>query len=228
MKVPQLVGGRFRERLTRFSCLVDMNGTATLCFLPNPGRLIELLIQGREVLLVPQKGKERKTPYDLFALRHEGKWVVVDSRVPNRLTYESLLTGVIPEFKGYDEVKPEPAYGTSRFDFLLENGEDKCLMEVKSCTLVEKGVAMFPDAPTTRGRRHMEELLMAKKQGYRACVLFIIQREDAEVFRPNEGTDPDFSRALRKAASRGVEVLAYASAFRGNEIRLKEKIPVKL
>lgn len=228
MKVPRLVGGRFKERLTRFSCLVEAEGAMAPCFLPNPGRLKELLIQGSEVLLVPQKRGDRKTPYDLFALRHHGMWVVVDSRVPNRLVHEALLSHSIPELSGYGEVKPESVYGSSRLDFLLKGEGGACLLEVKSCTLVENGVAMFPDAPTTRGRRHVEELLEAKKQGYRACVLFLIQRGDAGVFRPNDVTDPDFGRALRKAASGGVEVLAYASVFDDKEVRLTEKVPVEL
>jgi sugar fermentation stimulation protein A len=228
MRVPRLVGGSFRERLTRFSCAVELGGRAVECFLPNPGRLNELLVRGNKALLVPRGSGNRKTSYDLFALRHGGGWVVVDSRVPNRLVHEALLHGSIPELGGYGEVIPEPSYASSRFDFLLKSAGEACLVEVKSCTLVKQGKAMFPDAPTLRGRRHMQELLEARSQGYRACVLFVVQREDAVVFSPNDDTDIEFGRALRHAAGGGVEVLAYASALRGDEVALTGRIRVEL
>jgi sugar fermentation stimulation protein A len=228
MRVTCLVGGRFKERLTRFSCMVEVSGTLVPCYLPNSGRLEELLLPGKRALLMRQKSKKRKTCYDLFALRHRGIWVVVDSRVPNRLVYEALVEKDIPELRGYPKVRKETSYGSSRLDFLLSGGEGTCLLEVKSCTLVEGGVAMFPDAPTSRGRRHVEELLQAKKQGHRACILFIIQRNDARVFQPNDRAHREFGDTLRKAASEGVEVLAYASAFNGTEVRLTERVPINL
>ncbi len=228
MRVQRLVGGRFRERLTRFSCLVDVEGVTAPCFLPNPGRLTELLVRGNKALLVPKGSENRKTHYDIFALRHREGWVVVDSRVPNRLVHEAITSGSIPELRGYQEVKPEPYYASSRFDFLLTDAGEACLVEVKSCTLVKQGTAMFPDAPTLRGRRHMQDLLEAKNHGYRACVMFVIQREDAGVFSPNDETDEEFGRALRRAARGGVEVLAYASVFRDGDVALTRRIRVEL
>jgi sugar fermentation stimulation protein A len=124
-------------------------------------------------------------------------------------------------------VHPEFKYGNSKFDFLLMDGE-KCLLEVKSCTLVKNNVAMFPDAPTDRGRRHVEELIYAKKDGYRTCVIFVIQRPDAERFSPNDKTDPKFGKTLRKAFQEGVEVYAYSSEFAGKNITLIGRIEVVL
>jgi sugar fermentation stimulation protein A len=228
MRISGVVEGRFYKRLTRFSCLVEVKGELTSCFLPNPGRLQELLVEGRELLLLPGKHSRRKTPYDLFAIRSANTWVVVDSRIPNFLVYEALRKEELPEFAGYDEVRKEPLYGSSRFDFLLQGREKTCFLEVKSCTLVKRGVALFPDAPTVRGRRHLAELLRARREGNRACILFLVQRDDAGVFSPNDAVDKGFGVALREAVSGGVEALAYASSFDGRRIRISRKVPVVL
>ena len=158
---------------------------------------------------------------------HQGELVSVDTRVPNRLVFLALKNKDITEFSKYDFVKPESGYGSSRFDFFLSNDNEKCLLEVKSCTLVENGVALFPDAPTSRGRRHLLELIDAKKEGYRACVLFVVQRVNAHVFGPNDKTDPGFGEAFRKALKNGVEAYAYYSEFVGNRIFLRGKLEVR-
>lgn len=128
------------------------------------------------------------------------------------------------EFSKHNTVKPEYPYGHTRFDFLLSNGHEHCLLEVKSCTLVKDGVAMFPDAETKRGSRHVKDLLEAKNEGYRACILFVIQRTDASVFSPNDEADPEFGKVLRHAATQGVEVYAYCSEFVEDRIVLREKL----
>jgi len=131
------------------------------------------------------------------------------------------------EFSEYTLIRPEYMYGHTRFDFFLANG-DNCFLEVKSCTLVKDGVAMFPDAETVRGRRHVRDLMKAKKEGYRACVLFIVQRSDADLFAPNDETDPEFGKVLREAVVEGVEVYAYFSEFIDNKISLKGKVKLDL
>lgn len=126
-------------------------------------------------------------------------------------------------------IKPEYSYGRAKFDFFLEGSELKpCLLEVKSCTLVRNGVAMFPDASTERGTRHVLELAKALNEGYRAAVLFVIQRMDAYMFTPNDQTDPNFGKALRKAAEWGVEVYAYSASFDKKRITLCGKVKVSL
>ncbi len=178
-------------------------------FLPNPGRMHELLTPGTEVVLREVLKENRKTDYDLIGVLYNGQMVSVDSRVPNKLVLEALKNRDIKELSEYNTIKPEYGYGHTRFDFFLANEQGRCLLEVKSCTLVKDGVAMFPDAKTERGRRHVTDLVKAKKEGYRACVLFIVQRTDANVFAPNDETDPEFGKVLRDAALEGVEVYAY-------------------
>ena len=141
---------------------------------------------------------------------------------------EALTKGDIAELADYSVIKPEHSFGHSRLDFLLANETEKCLVEVKSCTLVKDDVALFPDAPTERGRKHIRDLMNAKEEGYRACVLFLIQRNDAASFSPNDETDPEFGKLLRSAASEGVDVYAYSSIFSGNKISIDGKVQVKL
>jgi len=169
----------------------------------------ELLAPGTEVIVREVLKENRKTSYDLIGVFYNGQMVSVDSRVPNKLVLEALKNRDIKELSGYNIIKPEYGYGHTRFDFFLANEHESCLLEVKSSTLVKDGVAMFPDAKTERGRRHVRDLVKAKKEGYRACVLFIVQRIDAHLFAPNDETDPEFGKVLRDAAVKGVEVYAY-------------------
>lgn len=227
----KILEGVFERRLTRFSALVSVGGKALPCFLPNPGRLRELLIPNARVVLRESilKQGERKTLYDIVGVYSDGAVVSIDSRVPNKLVFEALKHGDLPEFSSYGAVKPEYRHERARFDFLLYGGPAKpCLLEVKSCTLVRNGVAMFPDAPTERGSKHVLELGKALDEGFRAAVLFITQRSDAKFFKPNEETDSKFGKALREAAKRGVEVYAYSAIFIGNKIMLNGKVEVTL
>ncbi len=217
--------GTFIQRLNRFACLVEVEGSQARAYLPNPGRLQELLIPSAAVLLRKCKGSVRKTGYDLIGVKAGETWVSVDSRVPNALFKEALEQGRLAEFKGYRIAQEEVAFGKSRLDFLLE---PPALVEVKSCTLVEEGIAKFPDAPTARGRRHLLELIEAKEEGYRCAVVFVIQRGDAFAFAPNDATDEAFGEALREAHRRGVEVLAYRCSFNGREIEIAERVRVVL
>jgi len=185
----RIIRGIFQERPNRFLALVNVENRALPSFLPNPGRMRELLTTGTEVVLREVLTENRKTNYDLIGVFYNGQMVSVDSRVPNKLVLEALKNRDIEELSGYNKIKPEYGYGHTRFDFFLSNDQERCLLEVKSCTLVKDGVAMFPDAETERGRRHVRDLVKAKKEGYRACVLFIVQRNDVQVFAPNDETD---------------------------------------
>lgn len=228
----RLLEGIFERRLTRFSVLVNVNGETLPCFLPNPGRLCELLVSGTKVVLREHVAarEKRKTSCDIVGVYSGNTIVSLDSRVPNKLVFEALKHGDLPEFRNYGALKTEYRHGRSRFDFLLYGGEmvKPCLLEVKSCTLVRDGIAMFPDAPTERGVRHVLELAKALNEGFRAALLFIIQRSDAKVFMPNDEVDPKFGMALREAAKRGVEVYAYMAVFAGNKIILNGKVEVGL
>lgn len=222
-----LVQGVFKKRLNRFLAVVNIDGSENSCFLPNPGRMHELLVPGTEMILKEINDVKRKTHYDILGVFYKGMIVSIDSRIPNKLIFEALKNDEIEEFSGYTRIKPEFAYGSSRFDFLLTNGKP-CIIEAKSCTLVNNGVALFPDAVTERGSRHLLELIKAKKEGYRACVLFLVQRIDAKYFSPNDETDTKFGKTLREASKNGVEIYAYTSELKGNEIKIKKRIPVKI
>lgn len=255
--------GTFISRPNRFLALVRISGMEVPCYLPDPGRLKELLFPGAEaVVRKPEdrepsppsaeisiqrrdrsemrrgEGKHRKTEYDMLAAvigtnGIQRKLVSVDTRLPNKLVHEALLNNSLREFEGYSKLTPEFRYGSSRLDFLLEKGNGtetgKCYLEVKSCSLVVKGVALFPDAPTERGSRHLRELMNAKSESrnYRACIMFIIQRDDARSLRPNEKTDLKFAQTLHMALSKGVEAFAYTVNFDENSMTLAQSIPIK-
>jgi len=259
----QKLSGSFISRPNRFLALVRIDGKATPCYLADPGRLMELLVPGVEVIVRCVQNESivngsasckrkrekstkdsrnvagnRRTQYDLFAVvLHEKdnveKLVSVDTRLPNRLVREALLKREPGEFRKYGKVVPEYRYGSSRLDFMLEglHGEknEKCLLEVKGCSLVIDGIALFPDAPTERGRRHLEELIKAKNDGTcnRACILFVVQREDAYSVEPNRSTDPKFADTLHLALSKGVEAYAYTAKVTKDHVILSRAVPVK-
>ena len=224
----KIIRGIFQGRPNRFLALVSIQNGTLPSFLPNPGRMHELLTPGTEVILREVSRDNRKTAHDLIGVLHNGQMVSVDSHVPNRLVLQALKNRDIEELSVYNTIEPEHPYRQNRFDFLLANKQERCLLEVKSCTLVKDGIAIFPDAKTERGRRHVRDLMEAKKEGYRACVLFVVQRTDAHTFSPNDETDPEFAKVLRDASVEGVEVFAYYSEFAGDKIGLKGKLPVEL
>jgi sugar fermentation stimulation protein A len=221
----------FITRLNRFTVLVRVEGRRVRAYLPNSGRLKEFLAPGR--LLILEKAKKngkRKTRYTVVgALAETGVKVSVDARMPNRLMAEALRQNELEEFKGFRLLRAEPELGAGRMDFLLEGAKgEKFLVEVKSCTLAENGVAMFPDAPTERGRRHLEGLTRMVEKGWKTAIVFLAQREDVEKFQPNHKEDPRFAEALKTAAGKGVKTYAYKATFDGKILRILERIPVKI
>ena len=219
----RILEGIFLEKVNRFLVLVKVDEVILLSFLPNPGRMKELLIPGRRVVLAEAKKEDRKTDYDLIGVKLPNQIVSLDSRIPNRIVLQALKDKELKEFSKYDYIRPEYSFGHTRFDFFLRNKDEECFLEVKSCTLVREGIALFPDAVTARGKRHVEDLIKAKKEGYRTSILFIVQRQDASVFSPNYNTDPDFGRALKEGKERGLEVYAYQSYFHKVEFFLEKK-----
>lgn len=229
MRFGELIPGIFMERLNRFVAHCEVEGRLCRVHVPNTGRLRELLVRGACVLLRRPK-QPGLTEYGLLLVRYRGLWVSVDSAsLPNRVVREALEQGNLPGFSGYDRVRPEAAYGKGRLDFMLYRGEElfACL-EVKGVTLVEEGAALFPDAPTIRGRRHVEELASLAGSGTRAAVLFVVQREDARFFAPNWRTDRKFCEALCRAVHAGVEVWAYGCAVDPTGAALQRELPVGL
>ncbi len=216
----------FLERPNRFLGVVNLNGKKVQCFIPNPGRMNELLTPKRKVFIFPKTGKHRKTKYDLTMVELDNTLVSIDSRLPNKLLRESIDRG-LEEFRGYTVKGTEPTFGDSRLDLKLTDGAKQILLEAKSCTLVMEGVAYFPDAPTRRGARHMNTLVKALEHG-RATVCFIVQRNDAHEWRPYEIRDPQFTNALRNAVKNGVEAYAYTCKVSIDSVSLEKRIPIKL
>jgi sugar fermentation stimulation protein A len=211
-----------------------MQGETVWAHLPNSGRLTELLVPGRRALLRERSGPAarrpvRKTNYDLILVELDGRWVSVDARLPNDLVAEALVERRMEPLLGYSSIRREVVFGQSRFDFLLEAPQRQpCLVEVKSVTLVLDGLGCFPDAVTRRGRRHLLELAAARREGHRAVVLFVVQRDDAVGLRPHDESDPDFGQALRSAASEGVEIYAYACCVEPQTVKIANAVSVYL
>ncbi len=225
----ELVPAIFLRRPNRFCVDVRLGEGEAAAHLADPGRLLELLIPGAELLLAPASGPQRKTRYTVALVRSGEVWVSINSQAPNRLVAEALERGGIAPLRGYALRDREVTHGASRFDFFLSGpGRPACWVEVKGVSLVEDGRALFPDAPTTRGRRHMDELAGLARSGQRAVALFVIQRSDAVVFSPHPERDPAFGAALRRAAASGVEVYAYACRVTPPHITLDHPIPVAL
>ena len=211
MIIKDLITINFMERPNRFTVLVNMEDKIEKAHLRDLGRLTELLIPGILLLLRPAKNSaKRKTKYDVIVVLNKDIWVIINSGFHSDIAAELIESRQVDEFKWYNIEKREYTYGKSRLDFLLSNNNVKMLLEVKGCTLVENGLAKFPDAPTTRGKRHLEELMLAKSEGLNAAVLFLIMREDAVEFTPNWEMDPDFSNALFEANKKNVEIIAYS------------------
>ena len=197
--------GRFLSRPNRFIAHVEMNGKMEICHVKNTGRCRELLIPGAKVWCAKAENPNRKTAYDLIAVEKGPYLVNMDSQAPNQAVGEWLRNGGLGNAQ---VVLPEQRFHDSRFDFYLERDGKPMFLEVKGVTLEKNGVCRFPDAPTQRGARHLRELTLAREQGYDAAVLFVIQMAPVRYLMPNDGTDPEFGKALREAASKGVAVLA--------------------
>ncbi|TAK29364.1 MAG: DNA/RNA nuclease SfsA [Chloroflexota bacterium] len=220
--------GILLSRPNRFLALVDLEGQTVSAHVPNSGRLPALLEPGKTVLVRPSPRADRRTSHDLVMVQHTTGLVSVDTRMPTLLVASALRAGLIPEMDGYDQVRPEVVYGQSRLDFRLSRQDEECMVEVKSVTLVEQGLALFPDAPTQRGTRHLRELLHAHQRGFRAVIFFVVQRRDAVHLSPNDPTDPLFGATLRDVVHRGVEAICYRCDVGRTLIRLDQRIPVQL
>jgi sugar fermentation stimulation protein A len=225
MIVDNLIAGKFVERPNRFIVVFKTkHGLTEIAHLRDPGRLKELLIPGVKLILrkVPPNPK-RKTCYDVIAVFNQGKWILINSGFHSDIAADLIGAGLITELSSYSIQKREYTYGKSRLDFLLTTKEKfKMLLEVKGCTLVEDGLAKFPDAPTIRGKKHLDELANSIDDGFNAAALFLIIRDDAMEFTPNTKMDPDFAVALRNAMEKGVLIVAYSfkNVYKNNSLHV--------
>ena len=202
MKYDNITRAVFLKRPNRFIAEVNIDGHREIVHVKNTGRCKELLIPGCEVWLTAPGTPDRKTKYDLVAVRKDnGILFNIDSQAPNKVVKEWL------DGQNYDRIVPEYTYGDSRIDFYMERGDEHYLMEVKGCTLEVGGIGYFPDAPTERGVKHLHELAAAVNKGYKAMLAFVIQMDGVSEVRPNIETHAEFGIALDEAKSAGVEVL---------------------
>ena len=216
----------FLSRPNRFIAQVLLNGEELTVHVKNTGRCKELLVPGCTVYMEKSPNPARKTAFDLVAVKKGRRLINMDSQAPNRLFEEWAQAGhFVP---GLTLLRPETTWGNSRFDFYWEAGERKGFVEVKGCTLEEGGWTYFPDAPTQRGVKHLEELIRARAEGYEAAVCFVIQMAGAEGFSPNDRTHPAFGQVLRRAAKAGVEILTRACHVTPEEVYITDSVPLRL
>lgn len=216
----------FLERPNRFIAHVELNGQKETVHVKNTGRCKELLVPGTEVILEKSANPARKTKYDLICVSKAGRWINIDSQIPNKAAEEWLLKGGF--FPEEIHVRREKVYGNSRFDLYVESPERKAFIEVKGVTLEEDNIARFPDAPTQRGLKHVEELSHCIKDGYEAYLLFVIQMKGITKFQPNWNTHPEFGDALIAAQTAGVKLLAYDCLVKENYMEIREPVPIDL
>ena len=230
MRYPNITPGLFRARPNRFIAHVEVEGALEVCHVKNTGRCRELLVPGAKVWLVESGNPARKTRYDLVAVekqRSGGSLLVnMDSQAPNRIFGEWAEEG---NFRpGLNLLRPETTFGNSRFDYYWEDSGKRGFVEVKGVTLEQDGVVRFPDAPTERGVKHLEELMAAKKAGYETAVCFIVQMEGMKHLEPNDATHPAFGEALRRCAGAGVRIFALECETAPGYVKAVGEIPVVL
>ena len=204
MNYRNVTEGIFVERPNRFIAIVEIDGTPEVCHVKNTGRCRELLIKGAEVYLTRSDRSDRKTKYDLIAVKKGDRLINIDSQAPNAAVKE-WLPKLFPDGVQFSS---EVTFGSSRFDFYVEAPTKRAFLEVKGVTLEEDGIVRFPDAPTERGIKHVEELAECVRQGYEAYILFVIQMSNVRYFTPNDDTHKAFGDALRRASAAGVKILA--------------------
>jgi len=224
MKYSSVKEARFLSRPNRFIAYVELNGETVVAHVKNTGRCKELLLPGATVYLSESDNPDRKTKYDLIAVKKGDRLINMDSAVPN-MTAPDYIRRLIPDVT---YLKPEVTYKSSRFDFYAETKTDKWFIEVKGVTLEADGVVLFPDAPTLRGEKHVHELISAMDEGYKAMILFVIQMENVKYFTPNIVTHKSFGEALSAASERGVAIEAADCAVTSDSVVINKRVEVIL
>ena len=229
MRYQHIVAGTFQARPNRFIARVTVNGQDEICHVKNTGRCAELLVPGARVYLESfPPDCPRKTKFDLVAVKKGTLLINMDSQAPNRAFGEFLRAGQLPALPAPTLVKAECAHGSSRFDFYAEQGSRRAFLEVKGVTLEEEGLALFPDAPTLRGIKHIRELALAAQEGFEAYAVFVVQMKGVHAFAPNLRTHPAFGQALQDARAAGVHILAYDCRIAPDAMAIGQPVPVLL
>lgn len=226
----EVIQGIFLKRYKRFFADVELsNGEIVTAHCPNTGSMTGCAVAGFKAAISKSDNPKRKLKYTLEMVHNTKCWIGVNTHLANRIVEEAILLKDIPELQDFCELRREVKYGEkSRVDFLLENEQQKTYVEVKNVTLVNGMNYLFPDAVTTRGQKHLQELIQVVEEGHQAVMLFLIQRNDAGIFKPADDIDPEYGKLLRKAAEKGVEILPYRADVSPQEIKIVEKIDYEL
>ncbi|MCU4166591.1 DNA/RNA nuclease SfsA [Carboxylicivirga caseinilyticus] len=224
-----LIHGRLIKRYKRFlsDILLD-NGEIVVAHCTNSGSMKTCLEENAEVYLSPAKDPKRKTRYTWEMIKINNQWVGINTLHPNQIAFEAIKNNEIPELSNYDHVQREVKVGNSRIDIMAQSKDETCFIEVKNVTMKVDNNALFPDAVTTRGKKHLNELIQLKKEGLRTVMLYIIQRMDVESFGPAEAIDPEYAQTLRLAYEKGVEIIPLQVRVSPTEIRIEKKLPFHL
>ena len=228
---PELLPGTLLRRYKRFLADVALDdGRRVTVHCANPGSMLNVAVQGRPVLLSDSENAARKLRYTWEMIHLGRSWVGVNTALPNALVAEAVRKGRIAELKGYEDLRREVPYGkSSRIDMLLSSRRrQNCYVEVKSVTMAEDGMAAFPDSVTERGQKHLEELMRVRRNRQRAVLLFWVFRRDCDAVRPADEIDPVYGKLLRKAAGRGVQILAYDANVTRRGVTARRRLPVVL
>ncbi len=223
-----IVPGIFLKRINRFIAEVEIYGKKELVHVRNTGRCREIFLPGAQIFLEEGNGEKRKTKYSLVAVYKEDRLINVDSQIVNYVFEEGVLNNKVPFLKNPDVFLREKTYNNSRFDFYYEQNDKKGFIEIKGVTLEKDNKTMFPDAPTLRGQKHLKELIHGVNEGYENYLVFIIQMENTESFRPHWETDPAFAEGIEEAKQKGVKIFAYDTVVLPENITLNKTISVKI
>ena len=226
MRYERIEKAVFLERPNRFIAYTELNGRKETVHVKNTGRCAELLVPGASVYIQRSANPDRKTKWDLISVEKGERMINMDSQIPNRLVEEWIRGGHL--FRDVTLVRPETTYGNSRFDLYVEAEGKRIFIEVKGVTLEENGVFRFSDAPSERAVKHLEDLILAKQEGYETYVFFVIQMTDVRYFTPNTDTLPAFAEALRRAAAAGVHILAYDCTVSPDSIEIDSPVDIVL
>ena len=225
----KLVHGSLIRRYKRFLADIKLDdGSVVVAHCTNSGSMKSCLEDDAEVYLTSVNDPKRKTKFTWEMIKINGDWVGINTGNPNKLAFDAISNGTIPELIGYNNVKREVKYGNSRFDVYAENETEKCFIEVKNVSMKSGKNALFPDAVTTRGQKHLRTLMKVKSEGMRAVMLYIIQRSDVEIFAPAVEIDPEYTKLLKKAVEAGVEVIPMQAKVTPEKIELTKKLPFEI
>ncbi len=224
-----LIHGTLVKRYKRFLSDIRLNdGTLVVAHCTNTGSMKSCLEEGAEVYISPAQDPKRKTKFTWEMIKINNGWIGINTMLPNQIVAEAILNQEIKNLSGYTEVKREVKIGNSRIDILATNQDERCYIEVKNVSMRKDNIALFPDAVTSRGKKHLEELITIKENGHRAVMVFLIQRSDVDSFAPAKEIDTEYAITLKKAFEKGVEIIPLMAKVSPHEIKIQKVLSFKL